>query len=182
MSEIIVIGYPDPATAEAARDEMFGISPEDRLPFSQMSEAVVATRDEMGRIKLSHLIHLWPLKTGAGLLWGLLVGGIFLHPIFGLVGGAAAGLLAGGLADCGLDDEFVKAVSGLLQPGKAALILRHEYSESSEFYRQILEVAAARGGEILRTNLAPAADRELRRAIRQAYRQPPSENPLASGS
>lgn len=168
MSDIIVIAYPDAATAEAARDEIFGMAPDDRLPLSQLSEAVVATRDENGRIKLSHLVHLWPLKTGAGLLWGLLIGGIFLHPIFGLVGGAAAGLITGALADSGLDEEFVKAVNGLLQPGKAALILRHEYPESSELYGQILEIVAAGGGQVLRTTLAPDADSKLQRAIRRA--------------
>ena len=178
MSDIIVIGYPDAATAEAARDEIFGMTPDDQLPLSQLSEAVVATRDERGRIRLSHLIHLWPLKTTAGLLWGLLVGGIFLHPIFGLVGGAAAGLITGALADSGLDEDFVKAVKGLLQPGKAALILRHEYAESSELYRQILDVAAARGGQVLRTTLHPDADSKMRRAIQQAV----DENPLESGS
>ena len=104
------------------------MAPDDQLPLSQVSEAVVATRDERGRIKLSHLIHLWPLKSTAGLVWGLLVGGIFFHPIFGLVGGAAAGLITGALADSGIDEEFVKAVNGLLQPGKAAPILRHEYA------------------------------------------------------
>jgi len=45
------------------------------------------------------------LKTAAGLLWGLLVGGIFLHPIFGLVGAPAAGLISGALADSGIDEE-----------------------------------------------------------------------------
>ena len=168
MSDILVIAYPDAATAEAARDEIFGMAPDDQLPLSQLSEAVVATRDERGMIKLSHLIHLWPLKTGAGLLWGLLIGGIFLHPIFGLVGGAAAGLITGALADSGLDEEFVKAVNGLLQPGKAALILRHEYAESDELYREILDVATARGGQVLRTGLAAGADSKLLRAIRKA--------------
>ena len=178
MSDILVIGYPDAAMAEAARDEIFGMAPDDELSLSQLSEAVVATRDERGRIKLSHLIHLWPLKTAAGLLWGVLVGGIFLHPIFGLVSGAAAGLIVGALADCGIDEEFVKAVNGLLQPGKAALILRHEYAESNELYEQILEVAAARGGQVLRTTLHPAADSKLRRAIQQAA----DENARESGS
>jgi uncharacterized membrane protein len=180
MSDLIVVGYPDAATAEAARDEIFGMAPDEHLSFSQLSEAVIATRDEKGRIKLSHLVHLWPLKTGAGLLWGLLIGAIFLHPIFGLIGGGGAGLVAGALTDCGIDEEFVKAVNGLLQPGKAALILRHEYPETSQIYEQIMETAAARGGKVLRTTLHPAADHKLKNAIEQAHRQAEGENQLES--
>ncbi len=177
MSDLIVIGYPDAATAEQARDEIFGMVPEDRLRFSQLSEAVVATRDANGRIKLSHLVHLWPLKTGTGFLWGLYVGAIFFHPIFGLIGGSAAGLIAGALADIGIDEEFVKAINGLLQPGKAALLLRHKYPLSDKTNEAIVDKLTARGGEVLRTTLNPVGERKLRRAIREAQRHAPGAAP-----
>ncbi len=171
MPILVVIGYPDAATAEKARDEIFGLSPEDIAPFSQLSEAVVATRDEKGLIRLSHLVHLWPLKTGAGSLWGLLVGAIFLHPIFGVVAGAAAGLIAGALADCGVDDEFIKALDSLLQPGKAALLLRHEASAPFEVCESIIERLAPFDGRILRTNLNATMERRLRQALEDAHCQ-----------
>ena len=176
MSDLIVIGYPDAVAAEKARDEVFGMAPDDRLLISQLSEAVVATRDENGRIKLSHLVHLWPLRAGEGFLWGLVVGGIFLHPIFGLIGGTAAGI-AGAFADSGIDEEFLKAVDELLRPGRAALLLRHEYALSVEMYEEVLERLVAGGGQILRTNLDPGLEGKLQRAIREAHRQAPGERP-----
>ncbi len=168
MSDLIVIGYPDAESAEKARDDIFGLSPDDLLPFSQLSEAVVATRDEKGKIKLSHLIHLWPLKTGAASLWGLLIGARFLHPLFGLISAAAAGLIAGILTDCGIDEEFIKGVNDVLQPGRAALLLRHEDASPGELNEQIIEKLIGSGGQVLRANLDPAADRKLRRAIEHA--------------
>lgn len=171
MSELVVIGYPDAATAEKARDEIFGLDPEESAPFSQLSEAVVATRNEKGTIKLSHLVHLWPLKTGAGSLWGLLVGAIFLHPIFGILAGAAAGFVLGGLGDCGVDREFVEALNDVLQPGKAALLLRHEISSPPEINERIIEKLASFGGCVLRTNLNTAMEHKLRQALENAQRQ-----------
>src|SRR5208283_2501581 len=82
--------------------------------------------------------RLWPLKTGACFPWGLLVGAIFLHPIFGLLGGGAAGLIAGALGDCGIDEEFISAVNYILKPGKAALLLRYEYPMPKEMREEII--------------------------------------------
>ena len=180
MSELIVIGFPDTAVAEKARDEVFGVSPDDRAPFSQLSEAVVATRDQAGRIRLSHLVYLWPLKTGAGFLWGLLVGAIFLHPIFGLLGDGAAGLIAGALGDCGIDEEFISAVNDILKPGKAALLLRYEYPMPKEMREEIIATLAALGGQVLQTALHPATDRKMRRALQEAHRQTRGEKPMES--
>jgi len=176
-AELIVVGFGDAAAAEKARDEVFGVSPDDLAPFSQLSEAVVATRDQDGKIRLSHLVHLWPLKTGAGFLWGLLVGAIFLHPIFGLVSGAAAGLIAGALGDCGIDEEFIRAVNEMLKPGKAALLLRHEDPMPKETREEIIATLAALGGQVLQTSLHPATDRKMRRALQEAHRRTRGEKP-----
>ena len=42
MSQLIVIGYPDTAAAEKARDELLSLS---RDCLTRLSEVVVATRD-----------------------------------------------------------------------------------------------------------------------------------------
>ena len=170
MSELVVIGFSDVAAAEKARDEIFGLDPEEGGSFSQFSEAVVATRDKKGRVKLSHLVHLWPLKTGAGSLWGLLVGAIFLHPVFGILAGAAAGLVVGGLADCGLDKEFIEALNDVLKPGTAALLLRHEISSPPEINQRIIEKLASIDGRVLRINLNTAMEHKLRQALARAER------------
>ena len=80
MYDLIVIGFPDAKTAEAARDELFALPSEE---IFRVSDVVVATRDEKGAIKLIHLVHPSALNLGTGLTSGLLIGLIFLHPIFG---------------------------------------------------------------------------------------------------
>jgi uncharacterized membrane protein len=167
MSDLIVIGYADAVAAERARDELFGLPPEDTERFS---EAVIATRDKRGAIKLNHLVHLWTLKTGAGSIWGVLIGMIFLHPIFGVLAGAAAGAIVGGLTDYGVDEEFVKAVSDVLQPGRAALLLRRDISTRHEISEQVIERLASAGGQVLRTNLNTDMDHRLHQAFEEAHR------------
>jgi uncharacterized membrane protein len=50
MSQLIVIGYPDSAAAERARDELLALS-HDYL--TRLAEVVVATRDGNGRLRRS---------------------------------------------------------------------------------------------------------------------------------
>ena len=46
MYDLIVIGFPDAKTAEAARDELFALPSEE---IFRVSDVVVATRDERAR-------------------------------------------------------------------------------------------------------------------------------------
>jgi uncharacterized membrane protein len=131
MYDLIVIGFPDAKTAEAARDELFALPSEE---IFRVSDVVVATRDEKGAIKLIHLVHPSALNLGTGLTSGLLIGLIFLHPIFGILVGAAAGAVGEGLSECGVDEGFIKQIDDLLRPGRAALLL-HRFLESAHMRR-----------------------------------------------
>jgi uncharacterized membrane protein len=71
-----------------------------------MEDVAVVTRDETGKV----MLHQATIVTSAGALggsfWGLLIGMIFLDPLFGA--GAGAGSVSGGLTDLGIDDAFMK--------------------------------------------------------------------------
>jgi uncharacterized membrane protein len=71
-----------------------------------MEDVAVVTRDETGKV----MLHQATIVTSAGALggsfWGLLIGMIFLAPLFGA--GAGAGSVSGGLTDLGIDDAFMK--------------------------------------------------------------------------
>src|SRR5262245_16703966 len=114
MSELVVFGYDSLAQAEAARKSLFELS---REYLVNVGDAVIATAEAKGQIKLHQMVNMWAFGASGGALWGLLAGILFFNPLLGVAAGSAAGALAGGLTDYGIKDDFMKEVAGVLQPG-----------------------------------------------------------------
>ncbi|ETD90520.1 DUF1269 domain-containing protein [Rhodobacter capsulatus] len=161
MPELLVIGYETPAAAEAARAEVLGMAKEYLV---DVTDAVVATVDDDGGIRLAQMVDLWAVGATGGAFWGLLAGILFFNPLIGLFIGAAAGAVSGALSDYGIDDAFMRKVSALLKPGHAALFLLLKAPASERMVTRL----GAKGGNILRTNLDPAAEVALREAFATA--------------
>lgn len=162
MSELVVIGYENPEQAEAARKELLGMSKEYLV---DVADAVVATADKDGNVNLNQMVNLWTVGATGGAFWGVLVGLLFFNPLLGLAVGAGAGALSGALTDYGLNDEFMKDVAHVLQPGQAALFMMMR-TEASD---KVITRLGKKGGHILRTNLDVNAEDHLRRAFNQAH-------------
>jgi uncharacterized membrane protein len=94
MSDLVFIAFDTEKQAEEVRDKVLGMQ---REYLIEVEDAVIATRDDKGRVKLNQLMH--PAASGAvsGAFWGMLVGWLFLMPVAGAAVGAAGGAL-GGLA------------------------------------------------------------------------------------
>ena len=165
MAELIVIGYDTPEQAQTARAELFGLSKEYLV---QVGDAVVATRNEKGEIKLDQMVNLWTVGAAGGSFWGLLAGLLFFNPLLGVVTGAAAGAVAGALGDYGINDDFMREVGGMLQPGQAALFIMADRVSSD----RVLERLARHGGRVLRTNLDRSQEGKLREAFEKAAQLP----------
>ncbi|MCB2095017.1 MAG: DUF1269 domain-containing protein [Rhodobacteraceae bacterium] len=162
MSELIVIGYDTPDEAEAARKALLGMS---REYLVDVADAVVATADKDGTIKLNQMVNLWTAGAAGGAFWGLLIGFIFFNPLLGVAVGAGAGALSGALTDFGINDKFMKDVANVLQPGQAALFMMVSATASD----RVVERLAEKGGRILRTNLDRDAESRLRQEFEQAH-------------
>lgn len=160
MPELIVVTYPDLPTAEAVRSELLDMQ-EDYLV--SLRDAVIATRDRKGRVKLNHLIVAWPLGMVSGSMWGLLVGLLFLHPVFGLLAGATAGAVGGALSDYGISDHFMRRVAASLEGGRAALFVM-----VGDMGDRVAEALAQRGGEVMRTNLDSSKEKQLMEVFERA--------------
>ena len=89
----------------------------------EIGDAVIVTKCPEGHVRLNQLYH--PTKAGAvsGMLWGTLVGLLFMMPLAGAALGAASGALGGRLTDVGINDKFMKEAGTALQSGNAALFL-----------------------------------------------------------
>ena len=169
MSELIVIGYDTAEEAEAARTELFGMAKEYLV---DVADAVVAVADENHKIKLNQMVNLWSVGASGGAFWGLLIGLLFLHPLLGVIAGAAAGALSGALSDFGINDNFMKEVSEVLQPGQAALFIMARKTTSE----RVLERLGEKGGRIIRTNLDTAQEERVRKAFHETVSQLPEEH------
>jgi uncharacterized membrane protein len=162
MSELIVIGYDTPDQAEAAREELFGMAKEYLV---DVADAVVATADKGGKIKLNQMVNLWTVGATSGAFWGLLIGVLFFNPLLGVAVGAGAGALSGALTDFGINDGFMKDISSILQPGQAALFMMMRENASD----RVIEQLGEKGGRVLRTNLDRDAENHLRKVFETAH-------------
>jgi uncharacterized membrane protein len=91
MSDLVFIAFENEKKAEEVRDRVLGMQKEYLI---EVSDAVIATRDETGRVKLNQLMH--PAATGAvsGAFWGMLIGWLFLMPVAGAASARRPGRLA----------------------------------------------------------------------------------------
>jgi uncharacterized membrane protein len=145
--------------AEEVRDRILGVQKEYLI---EVSDAVIATRDENGRVKLNQLMH--PAATGAvsGAFWGMLIGWLFLMPVAGAAVGAASGALGGSLVDVGIDDHEMKTqANAALKPGTAGLFLLIRKMTTDK----VLEDLKGIGGTVIRTSFDHAKENALKEAL-----------------
>lgn len=175
MSDLVVIVYPTEAKAEEMRQRIIALQKEYLI---QISDAAIAVMHEGGKVKLNQLLNTTALGAASGGFWGLLIGAIFLMPVFGAALGAASGALGGALTDYGVNDGFMKELSANLQPGNAALFVLIQKITSDK----VLEALKGTGGLVLKTSLDHSREQALREALAAspaAQRQelPPATEP-----
>lgn len=168
MSDLVVIVYPTEARAEEMRQKIFALQKEYLI---EIGDAAIAVMHEDGKVKLNQLMNTTALGAASGGFWGLLIGAIFLMPVFGAAIGAASGALSGALTDYGVNDAFMKELSGSLQPGNAALFVLIRKMTGDK----VLEAIKGTGGVVLKTSLDHTREQALRDAIAQA----PAASPAA---
>jgi uncharacterized membrane protein len=114
-----------------------------RFPTPQAAEQALPPLEELARDRTAEVdaaaIVWWPpsqrkpsIRDLGGLarpgtlwggFWGVVLALIFLTPLAGPTFGAAAGAFAGGLADFGVEDDFVRRVRDAVTPGTSAVLV-----------------------------------------------------------
>ena len=123
MADLIAIGYPDQATADAAAEEARRLA---RDLIIQPDAIAVIVRDEEGGYHVHTNHHLVGGGATWGMFWGLLFGLLFFIPVFGMAIGAGTGALMGKLTKSSIDKQFQDQVRDMLKPGTSALFLMLE--------------------------------------------------------
>jgi uncharacterized membrane protein len=158
MSTLVAIGYDDPYKAEEVRLMLRKMKKEYLI---DLDDAVVAVKDEKGRVRLNQPFS--PAGAGAvsGGFWGALIGLIFMVPLLGMAVGAAAGAASGALTDVGLDDRFMKDLADTLKPGSSVLFALVRSATPD----RVLDELKGTGGKILRSSLAHEDEARLQKAL-----------------
>jgi uncharacterized membrane protein len=162
-STLVVIEYDDQYKAEETRLKLQKMQKEYLI---DLEDAVVAVKDEKGRIKLHQAVNLTAHGAASGGFWGALVGLIFLNPLLGMAMGAAAGAVSGALTDVGIDDKFMKELAAGMPAGSSALFVLVRKATPD----RVLEELKGSGGKILRTSLTHENEAKLQAALNAAKR------------
>src|SRR5215469_4743954 len=99
MSDLVFIAFPSEQRAEEVREKLLALQKEYLI---ELGDAMIAVRDDKGRVKLHQLMNLTAAGALSGALWGTLIGFIFLMPLVGTALGTASGALGGALSDTGI--------------------------------------------------------------------------------
>jgi uncharacterized membrane protein len=166
MSDLVVIAFPTEERAEEVRHKLLDMQENYLI---DLGDAVIAVKHENGRVKLNQLVNTTASGAVSGGFWGLLIGALFLVPVVGAAIGAGAGALSGALSDVGINDNFMKQVAGVLQPGNAALFLLIRKMTTDK----VLEDLQGVGGTVLRTSFDHTQEQALRDAL-AAHAAPPA--------
>ncbi|MBN6051792.1 DUF1269 domain-containing protein [Nonomuraea sp. RK-328] len=161
MSNLIVIAYPDVATATSVRDRLLDLQ---RQNLITMEDVAVVERRTDGKIKLHQATSMTGMGAASGALWGGLIGLLFFMPLFGMALGAAAGAAGGAMTDVGVNDDFMREIAAKMEPGTAALFVLVVKSTPDKVIPEIQPY----GGHILQTSLSQDQEAQLREMVQGA--------------
>jgi uncharacterized membrane protein len=158
MSTLIVVGFDDPFKAEEVRLKLQKMQKDYLI---DMDDAVVAVKNDKGKVVLHQAVNLTAAGALSGGFWGSLIGLMFLNPLLGLAVGATAGAVSGALTDVGIDDSFMKELASTLQPNSSVLFVLVRKMTPDK----VLEELAGAGGKVLQSSLTHEDEAKLQAAL-----------------
>ena len=158
MSTLVVIGYDDQFKAEEVRLSLLKMQKDYLI---DLEDAVVAVKDQQGKVRLHQAVNLTAAGAVGGGFWGSLIGLMFLNPLLGLAVGATAGAVSGALTDVGIEDNFMKELAGTMKPGSSTLFVLVRKATPDK----VLDEIKGMGGKVLRTSLSHEDETKLQAAL-----------------
>lgn len=155
MSELIIIGYDDPAVAAQAHDRVLALQ---RDHIVNLAGLAVVRVDADGKQHVdTPAKSIVGASAASGALWGMVFGLLFLVPGVGMLVGGLWGALLGRLSKSGINASFRQRVEGMLVPGKAAVVVLATKLTEDKFAAGMAEF----GGTVLQTSLSDEDEKAL---------------------
>ena len=158
MSTLVIIEYDDQFKAEEVRLTLMKMQKDYLI---DLADAVVAVKDQNGKVRLHQAVNLTAAGGVSGGFWGTLIGLMFLNPLLGMAVGAAAGAVSGALTDVGINDQFMKELAETMKPGSSTLFVLVRKATPDK----VLEELQGTGGKVLRTSLSHEDEAKLQAAL-----------------
>jgi uncharacterized membrane protein len=158
MSTLVVIEYDDLFKAEEVRLSLMKLKKDYLI---DLEDAVVAVKDQKGKVRLHQAVNLTAVGALSGGFWGTLIGMIFLNPLLGMAMGATAGAISGALRDVGINDNFMKELAANMKPGSSTLFVLVRKATPDK----VLDEIKGTGGKILQTSLSHEDETKLQAAL-----------------
>lgn len=160
MSDLIVITYEDEQTGYDALNELDRLQ---KMQLIELADAAVAVKDQKGKVKVKQTLE--KMHTGGaavwGGFWGLLIGLLFLAPIFWGLFGALMGGIMGKTTDLGIDNKFIKEVGDSLDPGQSALFMLVVSATGDK----VMDEMSKLGGTVYQTSLSKEDEETLKKSL-----------------
>lgn len=169
---LVVLGFPDELTAFALREVLCDLEEEGVI---EVGDAVVATRNGRGKVRLHQSLPLLSAGTAVGSFSGILLGTLLLNPLFGSLAGAAIGAATAALVDAGIDDAFMKSLGETLIPGSSALFVVGREVKHDELMARLQPFAGR--CKLLQHTMTAENEAALRACLEGALSEPPSTEP-----
>ena len=160
-AQLLVVSYPDMFKAEEVRLTLMKLQ---KGYLVDLEDAVVATKDANGKIKLNQIHNLTTAGAVSGGFWGMLIGMIFLNPLLGAAVGASTGAITGALSDVGINDAFIKDLAGKLEPETSALFVLIRSVTADKVLPEIQQY----GGTVMQSSLTQEDEDKLQAALNKA--------------
>ena len=154
MSELIVIGYDDEASATRAYNQVLALNKDFVVKLNGLAIVHV---DSEGKSHVETPQKIVGVSAASGALWGMLIGLLFFVPGVGLLLGGAMGALFGKLGKSGINDQFRSQVQDMLKPGNSAVVIMAEKITEDKF----ADAMKPFGGKVLKTSLSEEDEKEL---------------------
>ncbi len=158
MSTLVVVSYEQEFQAEEVRLKLRKLQKDYLI---DLEDAVVATKDAKGKVKLHQAMNLTGAGAVSGGFWGALIGLIFMMPLLGAAVGASAGAISGALTDLGISDKFMTDLASRMQPGGSVLFVLARGATPDK----VLDELRGTGGKILQTSLTHEDEAKLQAAL-----------------
>jgi len=169
MSNLIVLDFDGIHTADEVLNKVRSLQKEHLV---DLEDACVVERDGAGKIHIKQAVNLTAVGATSGgawgVLWGGLVGLLFLNPLAGMaVGGlvgAGTGALSGSLANYGISNDFVKKLGETIPVNSSALfVLVKSVTED-----KVLAEIEPYKPRVLKTSLSNEDEARLKAALSKA--------------
>jgi uncharacterized membrane protein len=157
MSDLVIVAFPDEATAFQMRAELVKMQ---REYLIEMEDVVVVTREAGGEVKLHQAVNLTTAGAVGGGMWGALIGLLFLNPVLGAAVGAGSGALAGRFTDVGINDDFMRDVGSALDKGGSAVCVLIRKMTGDKVAERLGGLHLK--GRVIQTSLAKDAEAKLK--------------------